>query len=150
MNDLKTILLTTDFSDTSKKAFPAALSMAEKFGAKIVLCYIEDDRFPPLVVEYMAVGLDEIRQRQHEQSRKRLEAFAGESLGSDVSYDTVVALGIPHAEIIRVAEEYGADLLVMSTHGRGFISHAVMGSTTERVLRRSPCPVLVVRDSRKV
>jgi nucleotide-binding universal stress UspA family protein len=49
-------------------------------------------------------------------------------------------------EIVRLAEERQADLVVMATHGRGFISHAILGSTAERVLRRAPCPVLIVRE----
>lgn len=57
-----------------------------------------------------------------------------------------VPLGIPHVEIAHLADECGADVIVMATHGRGFISHALLGSTTERVLRQAPCPVLVVRD----
>ena len=58
---------------------------------------------------------------------------------------TEVPRGSPHIEIVRLAEERGADLIVMATHGRGFISHAILGSTTERVVRRAPCPVLVIR-----
>ena len=46
--------------------------------------------------------------------------------------------GVPHAEIVRLATERNVDVIVMATHGRGFISHAMMGSTTERVLRRPP------------
>jgi nucleotide-binding universal stress UspA family protein len=49
-------------------------------------------------------------------------------------------------EIVRLAKERGADLIVMATHGHGFFTHAFLGSTTDRVLRRASCPVLVVRD----
>ena len=69
----------------------------------------------------------------------------GRDLGNDV--EVTVADGIAHLEIVRIAEERQVDMIVMATHGRGFISHALMGSTTERVLRRAPCPVLVVRDA---
>jgi nucleotide-binding universal stress UspA family protein len=60
-----------------------------------------------------------------------------------------VGLGVPHLEIVRAAEERHADLVVMATHGRGFFSHAFLGSTTERVIRRAPCPVLVVHATTK-
>jgi nucleotide-binding universal stress UspA family protein len=66
--------------------------------------------------------------------------------GQVENVEPLVAMGTPHVEIVRLAEEQGADLIVIATHGRGFISHAILGSTAERVLRRSPCPVLVVRD----
>jgi len=58
---------------------------------------------------------------------------------------TRVLAGTPHREIVRFAEEQQADLVVMATHGRGFIVHALMGSTTERVIRHAPCPVMAVR-----
>ena len=58
-----------------------------------------------------------------------------------------VRSGTPHTEIVGLAEELRVDLIVMATHGRGFISQAILGSTTDRVLRHAPCPVLIVRES---
>ena len=63
-----------------------------------------------------------------------------------VEAEPLVAFGIPHKEIVDLAGKRSVDLIVMATHGRGFITHALFGSTTERVLRRAPCPVLTVRD----
>ena len=74
-----------------------------------------------------------------------LERILRRHLGADLRVDTEVRLGVPHAEIVSLAAERKVELLVMATHGRGPISHAFMGSTTERVLRRAPCPVLVIR-----
>jgi nucleotide-binding universal stress UspA family protein len=141
---VRTILVTTDFSETSKQAFPHAAWLADTFGAKLIAAYVEEDKLPPLVVEYTAVGLDEIIREQRARAEERLAEFAREMLGDREVVRTVVA-GVPHAEIVRLAEEHGVDLIVMATHGRGFISHAILGSTTERVLRRAPCPVWVVR-----
>jgi nucleotide-binding universal stress UspA family protein len=143
MNTIRTVLVTTDFSDTSKSAFALAGQVAEKFEAKVVAFHVQELQFHPLVVEYVAVGLPEIERRHEEQAREKLEDVA-QQLGTEV--ETVVASGTPHLEIVRMAEERGVDLIVMATHGRGFFSHAVLGSTTERVIRRAPCPVLVVRD----
>jgi len=148
MDAIGTILLTTDFSDTSARAFAAARALAAKYGARILVAHVEDDRVAPLLVEYMAVGLESIRQRQLEDSRRQLEEFVERHVGKGDDITLEVALGVPHVEIVRLAEERQADLIVMATHGRGFISHAVMGSTTERVLRRAPCPVLVVPERR--
>jgi len=146
MSEFKTILLTTDFSDTSRKAIEPALALADKFGSRLVLVYVEEDKLPPLVVEYTAVGLDEIMRDQEERAGVRLDEFVEQHLGGRV-VETHVATGTPHVEILRIAEECGADLIVMATHGRGFISHAILGSTTERVLRRASCPVFAVRDA---
>jgi nucleotide-binding universal stress UspA family protein len=144
MDTIRTILLTTDFSETSARAFAAARSLADRFGARIEVLHVEDDRVSPLLVEYMAVGLESVRQRQVASASRQLEEFVAEHLGSDAQVGLEVCLGVPHVEIVRLAAERDVDLIVMATHGRGFISHAMMGSTTERVLRRAPCPVLVV------
>ena len=143
MNTIRTVLVTTDFSDTSKRAFGLARQVAEKFEAKIVALHVQELQLPPLVVEYAGAGLPEIVYRHEEQGREMLEELA-QQLGTGVK--TVVVSGTPHLEIVRIAEEQDVDMIIMATHGRGFFSHAVLGSTTERVIRRAPCPVLVVRE----
>jgi nucleotide-binding universal stress UspA family protein len=145
--DIKTILLTTDFSETSRKAIYPALAVARKFDAKIVVAFVEEDRLPPLVVEYMAVGVEDVLTQQVDQAKERLTEFARDHLGDAEKVELVVGVGTPHVEIVRVAEEKAVDLIVMATHGRGFISHAILGSTAERVLRRAPCPVLIAREA---
>jgi nucleotide-binding universal stress UspA family protein len=146
MFQITTILLTTDFSATSRKAVQPAVTLARMFNARIVLTHV-GDFFPPVVEEYyVAVNLDEVRQQAHEQARKHLAEFAAQYVHQDgLTVELESPLGVAHVEICRVAAERGADLIVMATHGRGFISHAILGSTTERVLRRAPCAVLVVR-----
>jgi len=143
---MKTILVTTDLSDLSKKAFPLARDLAEKYGAKIVVCYVEEHRVPPLVIEYPGVGFDDMLQHQRERAKEQLERLAEEQLGGELDTELRVIDGMAHVGIVQLAEELPADLIVMTTHGRGFFSHAILGSTTERVVRRAPCPVLVVRQ----
>jgi nucleotide-binding universal stress UspA family protein len=144
MDAIRSILLTTDFSDTSARAFASAKSLAGKFGARIIVAHVEDDRVSPLLVEYMPLGLVTVRRRQVEDAKRQLAEVVAQHLGRIDDVELEVSLGVPHGEIVRLAAERDVDLIVMATHGRGFISHAIMGSTTERVLRRSPCPVLVV------
>ena len=149
MRDIKTILLTTDFSATSREAFEPALTLAGRFGARIIVAYVEDDRQSLIVPDHVAVNLDleRIRAYQHETYERNLAELVDEQLDGKVEVECEVPVGTPHVEIVRLAEERDADLIVMATHGGGFISHAIMGSTTERVLRRAPCPVLVIRHS---
>jgi nucleotide-binding universal stress UspA family protein len=148
MSEFQTILLTTDFSDTSRLALQPTRALVQRFGARVVLVHVEEDRLPPLVVEYMAVGVEEMLTHQVEHSQKRLGEFATEHLAGLEGIECVVGVGTPHVEIVRIAEERNVDLIVMATHGRGLISHALLGSTAERVLRRAPCPVLIVPQSR--
>ena len=66
---------------------------------------------------------------------------------SGVAVETDHSLGPAASEILRKAEAMGADLIVMGTHGRTGLSHLVMGSTAEKVMRRAKCPVLTVRPT---
>ena len=99
---------------------------------------------PPLMVDYggFAARVSDIMDSHEDHARKQLAELAPQ-LGSDVT--VAVTAGVPHIEIVRLAEQRQADIVVMATHGRGFVSHAILGSTTERVVRRAPCPVLSVR-----
>ena len=146
MSDIKTVMVTTDLSDTAKKAFPLAQRFADAFEAKLVVLFVQES-VPPLVVEYTAVNVDELTRMQSAWTSETLSAFVEEQLGSTEGVTIETAVGTPHEEIVRRAKAIRADLVVMATHGRGFISHAILGSTTERVVRHAPCPVLVVRDN---
>ena len=143
---VKTILVATDFSETSYQAFDHARELAEKFGATLILVHVEENRLPPLILEYTDVDLAEILEHQKDRARQQLAEVAPR-LGEDVQIE--VAVGTPHTEIVRLAAEREVDLIVIATHGRGVVSHAILGSTAERVLRHAPCPVLIVRVSGK-
>lgn len=145
MSEFKTILLTTDFSETSLHAFGPALSVAEKFGARLLLVYVEEDRLPPFTGELGSVRVGDILEMHRERATKEIGLLAEAHLAGRVDYETIVVPGVPHREVVRIAEERDVDLIVIATHGRGFITHALFGSTTERVVRRAPCPVLTVR-----
>ena len=86
-----------------------------------------------------------------EQRRSAKEQLArlGRSLQKRrVAVQTVLANGVPHVVIVDAAAKLGADLIVMSTHGRSGLSHLFMGSVTERIVRSATCPVLTVRAER--
>ena len=143
MQNIDRILVTTDFSETSQSAFALVRQMADKFNAEIVILHVLDAHLPPLVFEPSGVSAGEFEQQRVKRATARVEAF-GSRLGERT--ETMVTCGIPHVEIVKFAEENSIDMILMATHGRGFFSHAILGSTTERVVRRAPCPVLTVRD----
>jgi nucleotide-binding universal stress UspA family protein len=146
MKDLRTILVTTDLSDTSTLAFEPAFTLARRFGATVVVVYVVEDQLPAYMDEFTAVPIDTILEAQTQRARRELDAFLAERLPEDIEADRVIVHGVAHLEILRVADERGADLIAMATHGRGFVSHALFGSTTERVVRKASCAVLTVRD----
>jgi len=141
----ETILLTTDFSRLSVRAVEPALSIADRFGSKIVVLYVVEDRLPPFVDEYTGISMEEILQAHSERARREMARFIERSLPGRDDVESLVVAGMPSSEVVRVAAERSVGLIVMATHGRGFVSHALFGSTAERVLRRAPCPVLTVR-----
>lgn len=143
----KKILFPTDFSDIAELALQDAKALASAFGAQLYCIHVVEDAYQywsafgpesipigPPPEEIMALG------------RARMERFARESL-ADVrpAAITHVAMGRPFTEIIAFAREKEIDLIVMSTHGRGAIAQMLLGSTTEKVVRKAPCAVLTVR-----
>ena len=145
MSEFKTVLVTTDFSETSLHAFGPAVSIAEKYGGKLLLIYVEEDRLPPFAGELGSVRVGDILEMHRERASKEIEYLAEAHFGGRIEYETMVVPGIPHREIVRISHERDVDLIVIATHGRGFMSHALFGSTTERVVRRASCPVMTVR-----
>lgn len=145
MLKFETILVTTDFSAVSEKAFAPAIDLARAHGAKLLVAHVEEDRIPPLYFEYAGISEDDLREQQQKHVREKLEALVAAEVGEGVETELILGVGIPHHEIVRIAEARDVDLIVMATHGRGLVSHALLGSTTERVIRRAPCAVYVAR-----
>ena len=77
-----------------------------------------------------------------------MDEFCAEHLSESDNYGTMVISGVPHEEIISQAENVGADVIVMGTHGRSGLDHVLFGSTTEKVIRKSNIPVLSVPNSK--
>jgi len=144
----KNVLFPTDFSALSVHALTHAASLVETFESQLHCIYVVDDAnfywtaFGPEAVP-LGPPVDELVT----QARLRMERFAGEHLRAfQPPPVTDVRVGRPFAEIIAYAREKQVDLIVMGTHGRGAIAHALLGSTTEKVVRKAPCAVLTVRS----
>ncbi len=133
---IKKILAPTDFSDISAKGVGYACQLAKEVGAELIILNI--------------VTLDEsnlVNRREMEQHKQLLDEFLKEKVadaGSGLNIRKVVEPGQPDATVVHWAENENVDLMVMSSHGRSGLSRVLMGSVTEQILRRSPCPVLVV------
>jgi nucleotide-binding universal stress UspA family protein len=155
---IKKILYATDLSESAGYAFGYAVSLADHYGAKIVILHVIED-LSPSVTHQLATMFGEdkwkdVRDHQAEEVletlRKRLEKFCREASTDTVACDVaandiLVKTGEPVNQILEQAQLAGCDLIVMGTHGQGRFAEALMGSTARRVVRRSPKPVLVVR-----
>jgi nucleotide-binding universal stress UspA family protein len=137
---IRVILHPTDFSSGSEASLRAARRLARETGARLIVLHVTP---PEIVVEGIgAVGVDQ------RADRDALEAIRARIEGPDLKCPVEVRLGRgePAAEILRVADELGAGLIVMGTQGRTGLERILMGSVAEAVLRRARCPVLIGRS----
>jgi nucleotide-binding universal stress UspA family protein len=145
MITLQNILVPTDFSEPADAALAYARELAEKFGGRIELLHVVAMPYLyPMGAEMSAFPMNELMTEVEMSARKTLEELAA-GLGltpGRVSVRTVV--GTPVSEILDTIGEERIDLVVMGTHGRGMVEHLLLGSVAERVVRRSPVPVLTV------
>ena len=142
---LERILVPTDFSEHSDAALKYARALAGAFGARLHLLHVVQDPYSqPWAAEAFATQLGVMVSDWESQARKRMAASLP---AEDADRATIAtAIGSPFQEIIRCASQHDAALIVMGTHGRGAIGHALLGSVAERVVRKAPCPVLTVRQ----
>jgi len=146
----KIIVVPTDFSDHSLRALPYAVSLAEKFRARLKVVFVSE---PALQVADVAwVGIDErsMSQEHIQEARRNLERIALEQVPTDVPVDAEVLTGDAVEAVISYARDVNADLIIMATHGRGGISHMLMGSVAEQIVRKAPCPVLTLKQPMSV
>jgi nucleotide-binding universal stress UspA family protein len=139
----RTIVVPTDLSEPSRQAVRHAAELVERVGGRIVLVHVVEDRLPAMILAHTNQSEQEILDRHREAARRSIATVARELLPRS-PVECVVRQGASHQQIVALAREIGADLIVMGMHGHGFLTHALAGSTTERVLHHAPCPVLVV------
>lgn len=142
---LKDILVPIDFSGPSQKALEYAIPFAEKFGATITLIHVVEPRLYPEDV-VMPPELEDIHISMLKKTRERLEALRREKINPGLPSKAVVQMGIPYQQISAAAKALKTDLIIIATHGYSGLKHFFLGSTAERVVRHSPCPVLTVRE----
>jgi nucleotide-binding universal stress UspA family protein len=144
MMDIRRILVPFDFSEHSEKAFTWALAMAERWRARLLLLHVvPQPTYPPMLMgTYFNVA--EFEASLKEDAETRAQEFLGKTGSRPVQVDAKVLIGEPFGDICRVAEKEKVDLIVIGSHGRTGLSHVLLGSVAERVVRHASCPVLVV------
>ena len=151
------ILVTTDLSEESTKAFSFAKEQALRFGgenAKItLLCALEDAIATNVQFAFGFAVVDHqgVYERAFKEATKRVEELSSEHFdGCKVEAVVVPAGGPVHSAITEFANNEKADFIVLATHGRTGVSHALVGSVAERVIQHASCPVLVVPLREKI
>jgi len=139
---LTRILVPHDFSERSDAAVQYAVALARQFSADLDFLYVGDRAKEELESELPFSGDGQVAEDVKDRLLRMLTPVDRVILHPRF----FVRAGTPAAEIVRFADQQHADLIVMGTHGRGFIAHMLMGSVAEQVVRTAPCPVLTVRQ----
>ncbi len=138
---LHTILCPIDYSDASHEALGHAASLARSLKAKLLVVHVELPSVPPTGA---AESPDKLRQQEQAQVRNQLDPLCADG-EPQVAHELRILHGDPAAEIVRLAIDEPADLIVMATSGRSGWRRMLMGSVAESVMRHAPCPVLTCR-----
>ena len=137
----KTIVFPTDFSHASDAALVHAEALARQSAARLLIVHVEE---PPL-----AYGGGELYYGLPEPSSDRILKMLEDVKPADpeVPFAHRLTMGDPAGEIVRIAADEGAEMIVLGTHGRTGMTRLLMGSVAEAIVRRAPCPVLVYRET---
>jgi universal stress protein A len=145
---LRSILVPMDFSAESEKALTYAVPLAGLFDAKLTLVHVIEPLATPDFVGAFPLALE--NEKADQESRRHLQRIVDAlKLEPSLIEKLLVRRGRAFNEITSVARSLKADLIVISTHGRTGLTHALLGSTAERVVQHAPCPVLVVRPNER-
>ncbi len=139
-----TILAATDFSETAERASDFARELSQKFHAQLHLLHVIVILDDPHIEENLRHRLEELVASGDEARRNQLENGADDQSGLEVTPHMVRGLA-PAEVIVETASNLGCELIVMGTHGRRGLSHLLLGSVAERVVRTSKVPVLTIR-----
>jgi universal stress protein A len=144
LKTIKRILVPTDFTDPSNDALEAAMTLARGSGATLDLVHVAVEAAyplpPPVEVATFPLDLGRVLDR----SAEGLAVEEKRVREAGLACDSAVLIGRADAEIVKRAKETRADLIVMGTHGRSGLAHALFGSIAERVIEHTRCPVLIV------
>jgi nucleotide-binding universal stress UspA family protein len=143
MNKIQKILAPTDLSELSCLGLRYAMGAAREHGAEVIVYLvvpIGEDWFPSS--EGMKPARDYTAREKVQLDKFLHEKFAPEL--NELKIRQTVEVGAAQSNIIDIAEREGVDLIVMATHGRTGLNHVLLGSVTEKVVARAPCPIVVV------
>lgn len=155
--DIKTVLYATDMGSHMRQVFRHAVSFAKKYDARMLMVHVMEplnDMAQAVISSYLSEDTAKKVQKDDMEEvfnkmKERLQKFSEEELGATSSEESqvqeiIVVSGSPSEEIIRVAKEHSADMIVMGKSSRSLFGNVVMGSTTRRVTKYSEVPVVVI------
>jgi len=145
MIEIRRILCPTDFSEFSRHALDHALAIAKLYQSRITLLHVCSVAPGAVYAPGIGVGPSSLLTvEDRDAALAAMHRFAETEAGPDAPIGFEVAEGSPATEIVENARRHASDLIVMGTHGRSGFERLLLGSVTEKVLRKAACPVLSV------
>ena len=145
MERWKRILCPVDFSEVSLEAWEYALSVVKECGAAVTLLHVVEPIVAPADFSFGPLTNAEVEDQMAARATESLEGLRAKAGIPSERISVRVERGRSFTEIVRVAMEEKANLIILATHGYTGITHALLGSTAEKVVRKAPCPVLTVK-----
>jgi nucleotide-binding universal stress UspA family protein len=142
--DIKRILVPIDFSEASLNALASVRDLGKRFGAKLLLLYVVE---PIYVADPYLAASPDVLDAQWDMAKEEMTRIGADLKKQGQRVHTMVRGGVAAQVIVDTATSTGADLIVMGTHGRTGLTHMLIGSVAEKVLRTASCPVLTVRGA---
>jgi nucleotide-binding universal stress UspA family protein len=144
MASIQRVLLATDFSETSTYAAEYAVLIAKQFGAALHVLHVVEN-VSPILMDGLAYLPPDFFEEMEKAAAEKLERVIARDKRDKLAVTLTMRRGAPFVEIVKYAKEQNMDLIVLGTHGRGAIAHALMGNIAEKVVRKASCPVLTIR-----
>ena len=139
------ILCGVDFSDNSKLALDEAVALASAYGASLLVANVVQPIVFPVEYGLTPAELPELETEARQNAEKALAELVAERVPEGIDVTQRVVLGLPSKTLCDMADEEGASVIVVATRGLSGLSHLLLGSTAERIVRYSSCPVLTVK-----
>jgi nucleotide-binding universal stress UspA family protein len=145
---MKTILVPIDFSPASLNALDYAVEMALHTKSGIILFHVYNNISPALDIPVVAPAWPDIEENSKKELKK-IEKKIERKYGKDLSVQSICKCGFTVEEINNFTKENSVDLVIMATHGTGYIEERLIGSTTTALIRKSHCPIISVHQEQK-
>jgi nucleotide-binding universal stress UspA family protein len=151
---LNRILAPTDFSRFSGFALEWAANLAEALRAELILLHVVPEEEGKIIEEVIGEGAavqiprgirENVLAERQKKFREQFHIVLPEHIKKSIRVEEILRIGIPFLEIVKLAKEKDVDLIVMGTHGRTGLSHALIGSVAEKVVHHAHCPVLTIK-----
>ncbi|MGV1100125.1 universal stress protein [Thiovibrio sp. JS02] len=148
MKEMKKILVPVDFSENSQKILRDAADFAGKFQARLAVVFVVQsfDDYSGFFVPHMPIA--QFEDEMVASAREKMKSFLAETLPGLAAPSSAILSGDVADEINRYAEEQGADMIIMGTHGYKGLEKVLFGSVAEKIVKTAPCPVLTINPYR--